>query len=117
MARTETNAAMLVYPNVGSLVLGAATLPFVWHVPTAADFGWIAFMAVVLVFAQYMVIRAFRLAPVGLIAPFQYFQLAFAASFGWLFWNETAGPNVWIGATIIIASGLYVLHRQRVTAR
>lgn len=117
MARTETNAAMLVYPNVGSLVIAAVTLPFVWHVPNLPDIAWIAIMAVVLVFAQYMVIRAFRLAPVGLIAPFQYFQLAFAAAFGWMFWNETAGPNVWVGATIIIASGLYVLHRQRVLAR
>lgn len=117
MARTETNAAMLVYPNLGSLVLAAATLPFVWHLPTTADLGWIAFMALVLIFAQYMVIRAFRLAPIGLIAPFQYFQLAFAAFFGWAIWNETAGPQVWLGAAVIIASGLYVLHRERIRRR
>ena len=33
--------------------------------------------------------------------------------FGWLIWNEVPAPHTWIGAAVVAASGLYVVHRER----
>jgi drug/metabolite transporter (DMT)-like permease len=54
---------------------------------------------------------------VGLIAPFQYTELLWATILGFLIWNEFPDLPVWTGAAILIASGLYVIWRERVRAR
>lgn len=51
------------------------------------------------------------------IAPFEYMRLPFAVFMGWLIWNEM--PVVWtyVGAAIVIASALYIAHREHKLAR
>jgi drug/metabolite transporter (DMT)-like permease len=62
-------------------------------------------------------VKAFRTAPVGAVAPFQYVELLWAALIGFAFWQEVPAANVWIGAVIVVASGLYVIWRERLRAR
>ena len=61
-------------------------------------------------------VRAFRTAPVGAVAPFQYGELIWAAAIGYIFWHEVPPANVWYGAVIVVASGLYVIWRERMRA-
>jgi drug/metabolite transporter (DMT)-like permease len=56
--------------------------------------------------------QAFRLAPVALIAPFEYTALIFAMGFGWLFWRDVPDVYLLAGAALVIGSGLYILHRE-----
>ena len=65
---------------------------------------------------QYCTVRAFRSAPVGAVAPFQYTELIWAAVIGYVFWHEVPPSNVWLGAMIVVTSGLYVIWRERVRA-
>ena len=60
---------------------------------------------------------AFRLAPVAIVAPFDYLAVVFAMLIGHAIWGDV--PDLWIlsGAAIVIASGLYILHRETVLAR
>ena len=55
--------------------------------------------------------------PASLLAPFSYTQLPWVTVAGWLVFNTL--PDRWtlVGASIIIASGLYTAHRERVRAR
>jgi drug/metabolite transporter (DMT)-like permease len=66
---------------------------------------------------QWGVILAHRLAPASLLAPFFYTQLLWATGLGFLVFGNT--PDGWTlaGAAIIIASGLYTAHRERVRGR
>ncbi|MBM3525927.1 MAG: DMT family transporter, partial [Alphaproteobacteria bacterium] len=73
-------------------------------------------MALTQLVGQWLMFRALRLAPVGVVAPFQYLELLGATFFGWLIWNEFPDTAVWIGAIILIASGLYVIWRERARA-
>ena len=79
--------------------------------------AFIALLAVTLVSGQWLMLRAFRSAPVGVVAPFQYSGILWATLIGWWIWGEFPALNVWIGAAILIASGLYVMWRERVRAR
>ena len=56
--------------------------------------------------------RAFSIAPVGLVAPFEYTALVWATLFGFLVWGHVPGAPVLIGAAVIVGSGLYLLHRE-----
>jgi drug/metabolite transporter (DMT)-like permease len=66
---------------------------------------------------QWMVILAHRQAPASLLAPFSYSQLIWATTLGFLVFG--ALPDRWtlVGAAVIVASGLYTAHRERVRAR
>ena len=63
---------------------------------------------------QLGLVRAFSLAPPSAIAPYEYTALLWAAALGFLVFGDV--PNRWTlaGAGIVIASGLYLLHRERV---
>jgi drug/metabolite transporter (DMT)-like permease len=117
LARSETDMALMFWQNLGVLLITAALAPFVWTKIGLADLAGIAAMAGLLVLGQYCTVRAFRTAPVGAVAPFQYVELVWATLIGFLFWSELPGTHVWIGAAIVVASGLYLIWRERVRAR
>lgn len=63
--------------------------------------------------AQLFMTGSLRLAPVSVIAPFDYSQLIWAVFLGWVIWNSVPTLQTWIGATIIAACGLYSAYRER----
>ena len=52
-----------------------------------------------------------------MLAPFDYTAIVFALAYGWLFWREVPTSWLWLGLPLIIGSGLYILHRERIRAR
>jgi drug/metabolite transporter (DMT)-like permease len=116
LASTESDLAMIVSQNVCMLTAGLVALPFV-ATPTPSHMWLVIFaMAVFVLLGQRLTFRAFRLAPVGAVAPFHYTELVWAAIFGWLFWREWPADNVWWGAAIVVGAGLYTIWRERVRA-
>lgn len=63
--------------------------------------------------AHFLMIEAFRFAEAKVVAPFKYATILWAMVIGYVFWGDV--PDNWIitGGTIVVASGLYILHRQR----
>ena len=59
-----------------------------------------------------LISHAFRLAPAAIVAPFDYTALIWASLLGWLLWEEI--PTIWtyLGAAVIITSGLYIVIRE-----
>jgi drug/metabolite transporter (DMT)-like permease len=102
--------------GVGTVVL-TALLPLeaVW--PSWRQLGLSLLLGSLASGGQWVVILAHRLAPASLLAPFFYTQLLWAAALGVLVFDSQ--PDGWTltGAAIIIASGLYTAHRERVRRR
>jgi drug/metabolite transporter (DMT)-like permease len=98
---------------IGTAVL-TLMLPFeaVW--PTASQLGWSLVLGVLASGGQWLVILAHRIAPASLLAPFFYSQLLWVTGLGFLVFGNL--PDGWTlaGAAIIIGSGLYTAHRERV---
>jgi drug/metabolite transporter (DMT)-like permease len=61
---------------------------------------------------QLFLTEALRLAPVGVVAPFDYSQLVWATGLGFLIWGELPHPATLAGAAVVAASGIYILHRE-----
>jgi S-adenosylmethionine uptake transporter len=61
-----------------------------------------------------VVTSAFRHADASILAPFQYSELIAATLLGWLLFDDIPLPTTWAGAAILVASGLYILHRERI---
>ncbi|MGG6897031.1 DMT family transporter [Rhizobium sp. BR 315] len=68
-------------------------------------------------YAHMLVVRAFRLAPLSLLAPFQYFEIISATVLGYAIFGDFPNLSKWIGIAIIVSSGLFIIWRERVQSR
>lgn len=84
-------------------------------VPVAAgDLGLIAGVGVAGALGQYFVTEAFRLGEASSIAPLEYTALLWGVLLDFGLWHVLPDGVTWVGAGIIVTSGLYLLHRERV---
>src|SRR5262249_8746091 len=114
LARTDSNETTLFYSNlVGALVL-LPVVPLVWTTPS--DPLVIALMAApgaIGSFGHYLLIAAHRLAPAAVLAPFIYSEIVLVTALGFLVFGDVPNRFTLAGAGIVVASGLYLLHRER----
>ena len=114
LSTSESNAAIVFYFSITATLVSAAALPFVWVMPAPQD--WLPLIALGLIggTAQLFMTQAFRLAPAAVVAPFEYTAIIWAISLGYLLFGDM--PDSWTlaGAGVVIASGLYILHRETV---
>jgi drug/metabolite transporter (DMT)-like permease len=117
MSRTETPVTTLAYSATLGFLMLSVLVVFNWQ---AVDLQTVLigiFIGCISTIGHWFLILAFRHADASLLAPFAYAQLIWASLFGYLVFQ--AVPDLWtyVGAAIIIASGLYTAHRERVRAR
>lgn len=112
LSRTETNAAIVVYLLLTTTVVsGIAAVP-VWVAPDWSAVGLMLLVGILGGVAQVLITQAFRLGRAAVVAPFEYTGMIWATLFGFLVFGDVPTPAVLGGAGIIIASGLYILHRE-----
>ena len=68
-------------------------------------------------YAHMLVVRAFRMAPLSLLAPFQYFEIISATVLGYAIFGDFPTPSKWLGIAIIVASGLFIIWREQKSRR
>jgi len=98
---------------VASVVLAPFALA-TWQSPP----GWFEWLLLCLmgVFGgtgHYLLAMAHRYAPASTLAPFLYQQILYMALFGYLVFGSVPDKETWIGAAIVVASGLYLFSRER----
>ncbi|MGF1549491.1 MAG: DMT family transporter [Sphingomonadaceae bacterium] len=112
IGRTESTQTTVLWFTLVSLAALGLLMPF--HARGHDAAGW-AILAGIGLFggvAQLMLTASLRYAAVAVIAPFDYVQLLWAVVLGWLVWNDRPPETTWIGASVIVASGLYTLYRE-----
>jgi drug/metabolite transporter (DMT)-like permease len=114
LARTDSNETTLFYSNIVGAAAMLPVVPFFWTTPTDALI--IALMVATGAlgsFGHYLLIAAHRLAPAAVLSPFIYTEIPLMIVLGFLVFADL--PNRWTltGAAIVVASGLYILHRER----
>lgn len=117
LARTESNAAITFYFVVTmSAVAGIAMIPD-WRMPVGWQWGLLVMVGVIGGVAQIAFTQAFRLTSPSLLAPFEYTAMIWAVLFGYLLFGDVPDRAIWIGSAIVIAAGLYIIHRETVLHR
>jgi drug/metabolite transporter (DMT)-like permease len=114
----QTNDVMLMTTYfLGAIAFGLATSPFGWVTPGAYDVLCLAGVGLANIIAQFCVIRSLKLASASVVVPYQYTLIVWSVVFGWLMFAELPDVYTIAGAAIIIAAGLYIFWRERVTSR
>lgn len=92
---------------LGVLIMSCAVF-FFWRTPEWKAAGQMAMTGVLSGFAHYAIIRAFQAAPASVITPFGYTSLLWATLFGFVVFSEIPTLGTVLGASIIVASGIYI---------
>ena len=113
----ESTLMVLIVSTSIVAFAGLLTLPFGWVMPTAAEMGLFLVTSILVAVAQGLMIESLRLGEVGLVGPFKYTSLLWALVLGLLVWGDVPGVWTLAGAALVVASGLYIWHRETVARR
>ena len=94
------------------MAAGAVGMAFSWKTPDLPTLGMLAAIGIVGGVAQMTLTEALRKASIGIIAPFDYTQLLWAALIGLVVWGEHLRAATVAGAVLVAGSGAYILHRE-----
>lgn len=109
VAGTDSAETSAIYSAMLGSLATSILVPFFWTTP--AHLSQVVMMLSLGLFGavgHYCVARAMGLAPANIMSPFQYVQLLGAGLLGYLVFDNLPSVYTWIGASIIVASGLYM---------
>lgn len=113
MTATERAESTMFWSAVTGLVGLSLVIPFHFVPPTPTQLWLQLGQGVLSSIGQWFVILALRFTPVSTLAPYSYTQLVWTTLAGFLVFNALPDQWTWLGAAIIVASGLYSLKRER----
>ena len=112
LGATEAAATTVFWFAVSSLVPLALLMPWFAEAHDPVTWAIVAGLSLAGGLAQLTLTGALRLAPVALVMPMDYTSLIWATLFGFLLFGQLPTEWTWIGAPVIIASGLVILWRE-----
>lgn len=108
----EKPVVMLAWPVLGQTLAALALLPGRYQPMPLHDLATVASISVFGMAGTLLMFAAYRIAPPVVVAPTQYSQIAFAAVFGAVFFDEPMTAGTAVGMAIIAVAGLLVVRRQ-----
>ena len=114
LAAYDSPETIQYLPAVGAAIGLAPFAIAAWEAPS----GWLEWTVACMLgvlggVGHYLLALAHRYAPSSVIAPFLYQQVFYMALFGYLVFGDVPSPSVWVGAMVVIGSGLYLFARER----
>jgi drug/metabolite transporter (DMT)-like permease len=96
---------------------GFAVAPFddPWGWPSQRAWVWLTLAAGCLFIATTFMVVALRTGEVSVVAPFRYVPVPLSILLGWWWWNEVPDRIACLGIVLVLAAGLYVLNRERLS--
>ena len=113
LAATEPPFTTLLYTGLGALACSSLAVPFFWAPISAFELVVFAVIGGLGVAAHVCMIRAYAFTQASFLAPFNYAKLLWAVALGYLVFGDVPQRHVVAGSVVIVASGLYMLYRER----
>lgn len=112
LTRTETTLSIVFWFAVVSTVASLTTIPFGWVWPDTRTMLFLIGSGLLGGSAQILMTESYRSADASTLAPMEYSSMVYGLGIGYLFFAEFPSFQVLIGASIVIASGLIIIHRE-----
>lgn len=118
LAAYDSSSTTTFYSGLVGLLLTTPLLPWIWTSSPSLETWFLLFMTGALGgFGHWLLVLAHARAPASILSPFIYTQIIWMLGLGYILFGDW--PDIWtlVGASIVIASGLYLLYRERIDRR
>ncbi len=117
LGQSERPTTIVFYFSLLSLVPLAPMFIWIMSAHDAGTWGLLAMVGLVGGVGQLLMTTSLSLAPVSVVAPMDYSGLIWATLFGWLIFGALPIAATWVGAPLIVASGLFIVWREHRLSR
>lgn len=107
----------LAFSGVVGMVGTTIALPWIWQPLGWVDWWYLLILGLSGAFSHFMAIKAYSYASGAVLAPFSYVMLVWTVLIDLIWFGNWPRSTTWIGSAIIVATGIYVWHRERVRSR
>ena len=112
LGRTEPAATIVFWFSLLSMIPLGLALPFVYTPHSAHEWLLLVGLGFSGAVVQMSLTGALRLAPVAVVIPMDYSALLWSIACGWWFFGTLPADTTWVGAPLIVASGLFIAWRE-----
>jgi drug/metabolite transporter (DMT)-like permease len=112
LTRTHSSTAVVIYMGLTISIITGALLPWFWVTPDLDGFIRLIVLGLGGGIGLYFVTQAYRHAAASVVAPMIYSALIWNMLLGYIFWNDIPDSTFFLGASLIVGSGLYIIYRE-----
>jgi len=112
LSKTEPIYRIAIYFTILNCLLGLATLPYGWVMPSNGDIIIFIIMGVCGSVGNLLLTQSYRISEASLVTPIKYLSLVFAIVFGFLIWNEIPKLLTILGSSLVIISSFIIFVRE-----
>ncbi|MGZ3215059.1 DMT family transporter [Paracoccus sp. T5] len=112
LGRRERPMVLMMWPMLGNFVATGAALSLDYQPMELHHLALTGVIAGLGLVAGFLVILAYRAGEAAIVAPMQYSQILWATGYGWFLFGEVMDLPTLLGASVIIASGIYIVWRE-----
>ena len=117
IGKTEAPTTIVFYFSLLSMIPLLPAFLYFGGSHSPATWGWLVATGLVGAVGQLAMTTSLRMAPVSAVVPMDYSGLIWATLYGWVLFAVLPTPMTWVGAPIIVASGLYIVWREHRLSR
>lgn len=114
LARTDSSMTITCYMSVLLTIFSLGPAIWFWRAPQFETWFWLVAIGISGTLAQLLMVQALKEGETTVVLPFDFLKLIWATIFGYWLFAETVDLWTWVGAAVIITSGIYVAYRERV---
>ncbi len=112
VARKDLSDTSFFWTGITSGIVMSFIGPFFWTPIRMEDWFILFLLCVTSMVGHFLMIRALEVAETTTLQPFTLLQIVYSTIIGLVLFQEVVSPHVFIGAGIIIASGLFAFWRE-----
>lgn len=112
LGSSERPVVLLMWPMLGNFVVTGGSLALDYQPMALIDLALTGIIAALGLAAGFLLIMAYRAGEAAIVAPMQYSQILWATAYGWFLFGERLDAPTLAGASVIIASGVYIVWRE-----
>ena len=115
ISNQDSAETMIVYTALIPTIVMTCYIPFIIVLPNHL-LDWLLFLSFGVLggFTQYLIAKALEEAPASVVSPYLYGELLVAAIIGFAIFGELPDISTWVGALVIIGSGIFIAYREGV---
>lgn len=114
LAKDDRTVTTVAYTALVSTVVLTLPLPLFWTTPEVGTQWALLFgMAVFAALGELLIIKSLEIAHASVLAPVHYSLLIWGTFWGWLVFDQLPDIWTWLGASVIVATGFYIIRREQ----